>query len=389
MTSLIHPPSWLQASNDAPVRPEGAVTKLRNFDWALVVPVVVLSLFGLAAIYSATRASSVGDTFVIKQSAFVLGGIVLMAIVSFIDYREWRNFLGLLCLATIVVLILVLTPLGTEVKGTQGWFRIGGVSIQPAEFAKLTVIVTLAAVFTGRFGSVEAPRIAGALGFLGVITALVLLQGETGSVFIYCFIAMGVFLVAGVPMRVLVLLILSGIAAFALAFTTGVLEPYQKDRLTAFIDEDADLRRAGYNQRQSVTAIGSGGLTGQGYLEGPQTQLGFLPEQETDFIFASIGEETGFVGNSIVVALYAAILMRVFRSAQLARDGFGGLLSVGVFTYLAIQSFQNMGMNLRLTPITGVPLPFVSYGGSSIITAFLAIGLVQSVAIHRHRGTPV
>ena len=371
------------------LKSESSSAKLSNVDWSLLLSTIALSVIGIAAIYSATQAAPAGSTYVVKQLVFLAVGVVLMAVAAFVDYRELRNYLGLIYLASVGLLIAVLSPLGSEVKGTQGWFRIGGFSLQPAEFVKLTLIVVLAAVFTGRSGSVEAHRIAGALGLLGGLSLLVLAQGETGSVLVFCFIALGIFLIAGVPMRVVALLVLSGVAVFSLAFTTGVLQPYQRDRLTAFFDEDADPRGAGYNQRQSVTAIGSGGLTGQGYLEGPQTQFGFLPEQQTDFIFASISEENGFVGSAVVLSLEAFILLRIFRNAQLARDAFGALICVGVFSLLLFQIFQNVGMNLRLMPITGVPLPFVSYGGSSLITGFVAIGLVQSVAVHRHRGSPV
>lgn len=370
------------------LRAEPALAKLASVDWVLVVVSIVLAGLGLVAINSATQAAPDGAAFVVKQLAFLIVGLVSMFVIAFIDYREWRNFLGLLILATVLMLVLVLSPLGSEVNGTQGWFQFGFVSLQPAEFTKLAVIVALAAVFTGRHSSAEAPRIAGGLTLLGLFCVLVLAQGETGSVFVYCFTALGIFLVAGVPIRVLLLLVASAFVVFGLAFTSGVLQSYQKDRLTAFVDPEADPRGVGYNQRQSITAIGSGGLYGQGYLEGPQTQLGFLPEQQTDFIFASVGEENGFVGGVTIIVLEGVVLMRVFRNGQLARDGFGTLICVGVFTYLAFQTFQNVGMTVRLMPITGVPLPFVSAGGSSLLTTFAALGLVQSIAVHRHRGSP-
>lgn len=381
MTAVVSGPTHL--------RKEGLAAKLANLDWALLVSTLTLGLVGLAAVFSATQAAPAGSGFVVKQAGFLIIGVIVMTVVALVDYREWRNYLGLIVLITAVVLILVLTPLGAEVKGTKGWFRIGGISIQPAEFTKITIVLGLAAFFTGRRADTGAPRIAGALGFLALFVGLVLIEGETGSVFVYCFIALGMFLVAGVPIRVLMLLIASGAIVFGLAFTSGVLQPYQRDRLTAFVDLDADPRGAGYNQRQSVTAIGSGGVRGQGFMEGPQTQLGYLPEQQTDFIFASIGEENGFIGSAIVLGLIAVILARILRNAQLARDGFGALICAGVFSYLLIQTFQNVGMTVRLMPITGVPLPLVSYGGSSILTCMIALGLVQSVAIHRHRGTPI
>lgn len=240
----------------------------------------------------------------------------------------------------------------------------------------------LAALFSGRNWNVDPPRIAASLGVLAVIALLVLRQGETGSVLVYCAIALGVYLVAGVPARYLVLLIISGVGVASVIFTSDVLADYQTARLTSFVDQDAP---EAYNQVQSVNAIGSGGLTGQGLFEGPQTQFGFVPAQETDFIFTVIAEELGFVGASIVLGLEALILIRIFRIAQLARDRFGTLLCIGVFSMLLIHVVQNVGMTMRLMPITGIPLPFVSYGGSALITGFVALGLVQSVSVHRRR----
>ena len=359
--------------------------KRQNIDWALLVAVVSLFVIGLAAIRSAGGGEE-GDA--VKQLIFFCAGVPIATGVALIDYRVYRDFLGLLYLVTISALVLVLTPLGTEVNGTQGWFVFGGFSLQPAEFAKLALIVTIAAIFSGRFGSVEAPRILTAFGVLGLVALLVLIEGETGSVMVYCFVALGIFLVAGVPSRILLLMLASGIIIFTFAFNSGFLADYQKARITSFLEDESSISSASYQQRQSVTAIGSGGVTGQGYGEGPQTQNGFLPAKTTDFIFAVIGEELGFVGASIVIGLQIFLASRILRVAQLARDGFGTLLCVGVFSMLVFQVFQNIAMTLKLMPITGIPLPFISYGGSSLLSSLLAIGLVQSVAVHRYRGTP-
>ncbi len=359
--------------------------KLANVDWALVLLVITTVAVGSTAILSATRSAGGGFGLAAKQVIFLVAGLALMGVVSMIDYVRLRQSLPVIAGGTVVVLIAVLTRLGTEVKGTQGWFILGGFSIQPAEFAKLTLIILLAAIFTGRTGNVEAPRIAASLAVLGVISALVILQGETGSVLVYCAIALGVYLVAGMPTRFLLLLVVSAISIFAVIFTSGILQGYQQDRLTSFIDQEANTA-ASYNQVQSEIAIGSGGLTGQGLFDGQQTQSGFVPEQETDFIFTVIAEELGFVGAGAVLLLEGLILLRVFRIAQLARDGFGTLLCVGVFCMFLIHVVQNVGMTMRLMPITGIPLPFISYGGSSLMTSLLAVGLVQTVAVHRRRG---
>lgn len=369
-------------SRRAPLAADRPVSRLANIDWSLVLLVSALVALGALGIYSATRTDEGGLGLAGKQLVFFAVGMAAMFGIAMIDYERLRHWLVPISILTIGLLIAVLTPLGTEIKGTKGWFVYFGFSAQPAEFVKLSLIVLLAALFSGRNWNVDPPRITASLAVLAVVGLLVLQQGETGSVLVYCAIALGVYLVAGVPARYLVLLIISGVGVVSVIFTSDVLADYQTARLTSFVDQDAP---EAYNQVQSVNAIGSGGLTGQGLFEGPQTQFGFVPEQETDFIFTVIAEELGFVGAGIVLGLEALILIRVFRIAQLARDRFGTLLCIGVFSMLLIHVVQNTGMTMRLMPITGIPLPFVSYGGSALITGFVALGLVQSVSVHRRR----
>ena len=283
----------------------------------------------------------------------------------------------------------MLSPLGTEINGTQAWFSVGGFTVQPAEFTKLTLIVALAAVFTSRREDEDGPaplRTHGvAAGVFTLLAGLVFLEGETGSLLVYGCILLAVLLLAGTPIRWILALVLTGVVSVSLLLSSGALEGYREDRLLSFLNPDADPQSAGYQVRQSLNAIGSGGLGGQGLFDGPVTQLRFLPEQQTDFIFAVIAEELGFVGAATVLALEAFILFRILRIAQLARNPFGSLLCGGVFAMLLYQVAQNAGMNMSLGPVTGIPLPFVSYGGSSLITSLIAIGIVQSVAIHRYR----
>lgn len=370
------------ARRSDPMAADRETSKLVNLDWSLVILVSALVALGTLGIYSATRGDLGGLGLAGKQVGFFLVGFVLMFAAAFVDYDQLRSWLAPIALVTIVLLVAVLSPLGSEINGTQGWFVFAGFSAQPAEFVKLSLIVLFAALFSGREGNTEPPRIAASLGILAVIALLVLRQGETGSLLVYCFIALGVYLVAGVPARYLVLLILSGVGVASIIFTSDVLAEYQEARLTSFLDQEAP---EAYNQVQSLNAIGSGGIRGQGLFEGPQTQFGFVPQQETDFIFTVIAEEMGFVGASMVLALHALILIRVFRVAQLARDRFGSLLCIGVFSMLLIHIVQNVGMTMRLMPITGIPLPFVSYGGSALITSMAALGIVQSVSVHRRR----
>ncbi len=373
--------------------PQRAVSRLSKwYDVPFLALVGALSVIGLGAIASTTNAANGETGFLFRQIGFLAIGTTLAFGVAKIDYRRFRALVPVGFVATIVVLIAVLGPLGSTINGTRGWIRFGSFSVQPAEFAKLAIIVALAAMLSRprgrRFERMSDPatdpkRLTGCLALLGLIMMLVLAEGETGSVMVYCMVAMAVFFIAGAPARLLGLLVVSGILAFVLAFSSGLLGDHVADRFTSFLDADADPRGAGYNQIQSVTAIGSGGLVGQGIFEGPQTQFGFLPAKQTDFIFAAVGEETGFVGVVIVLGLYGLLLRRIFVIAAAATDRFGRLIAIGVFAMILVQVVQNVGMTVRVLPITGIPLPLLSYGGSSLITTLIGLGLVQSVRAHR------
>ncbi len=368
------------------LRQASVVSKVRGVDWGLVLIPLGLVAIGLAMIYSSTHGPNDDTSYLVRQGVFIAVGFTMSMIMPFIDYGQLRHILGLIVAVSASVLVLVLL-IGQTRNGARSWFVIGPFSIQPAEFAKISLIVVLAAIFSGRNVNPDAPRLATALGYLGGLAVLVLLERETGSLFVYACIALGIFAVAGVSRQILFLMFVSGTIVIGLAFSTGLLDDFQQERLTSFINPDADPRGAAYHQRQSVTAIGSGGITGQGYLEGPQTQLQFIPEQHTDFIFAAVGEELGLIGSAAVLILEGLILVRILRAAQLSRDLFGSLICAGVFAMFLYQTTQNTGMAMRVMPITGIPLPFVSYGGSSLMTSFLALGLVQSVRTHRARGS--
>jgi rod shape determining protein RodA len=382
--------------------------KYRLLHWPLVIATLAISAFGAVMVFSAGRGPTGDLGFGYRQVAFLGFGFTLMLVVSGIDYRRIHRWCGPLLGMATLSLVLVLTPLGTEVRGTKGWFRFGGFALQPSEFTKLALIVGLAVVLQGSPraragsgggqmpGSALAPSLVerfsgrpGASHFglsvavLAVPSLLVLAEGESGTVLVYCAITLAMLTAGGIQARYLLLLALSGIAVIGLALSAGVLAPYQVDRFEAFLDADLDPQGVGYNQQQAITAIGSGGLVGAGLFDGPQTQLGYLPDQHTDFIFAAVSEELGFAGAAVILLLEAAILAFVFMIGHESRDRFGRLLCAGVFAFLAFQIFQNVAMNLRLMPITGISLPFVSYGGSSLVTSLVAIGLVQSVAVHR------
>ncbi len=387
--------------------------RTRQIHRPLAAATVAVAAFGTLMVFSAGRGPT-GDTgFGFRQATFLGIGLGLMTIAGGIDYRRLQRWYPLLLGSTLAALALVLTPIGTEVRGTQGWFRFGGLALQPSEFAKLALIIGLAIILQGSpqararpvaglaaRAAVQRPgpapgssRFGIGVGLLGALSLLVLAQGESGTVLVYCAIALGMLTAAGTPRRYLLLLTASGVIVIGLALSAGVLAPYQVDRFEAFLDADLDPQGIGYNQQQALTAIGSGGLLGAGLFNGPQTQLGYLPDQHTDFIFAAVAEELGFAGALTVLILEGAVLAFIFVVGNDSRDRFGRLLCAGVFSLLAFQVFQNVAMNLRLMPITGISLPFVSYGGSSLLTSLLAVGLVQSVAAHRegrdrHRGGP-
>ncbi len=370
----------------------GLLGFLRTLDPVLIGTILALCMVGLGAIASTTNAVAGETGFLFRQVGFLSIGVVLFGFAARLDYRKLRPLVPIGFGLTVLVLLAVLGPFGTTVNGTRGWIRLGAFSIQPAEFAKLAVIASLAVALSRPRGrrydrmpdpATDPRRMMSALALLGLVMLLVLAEGETGSVLVYCMVAMAIFFIAGSSPRLLGLLVVSGVLAFVLAFSSGVMGDHVADRFTSFLDADADPRGAGYNQIQSVTAIGSGGLVGQGIFEGPQTQFGFLPEKQTDFIFAAVGEETGFVGVVVVLGLYGLLLRRVFRTAKVASDRFGRLLTVGVFAMILVQVVQNVGMTIRVLPITGIPLPLVSYGGSSLLTTLLGLGIVQSVARHR------
>jgi rod shape determining protein RodA len=372
-----------------PARTDTARAKLADVDWALVASAAALVAVGLLAIFSATRGPDGHWSTAARQALFAAAGGSAGAVLALVDYRRVRDLVVLGYLGGLGLLVAVLGPLGTEVRGTRGWFQVAGFSLQPAEVVKLVLITSLAAVFTSRTSLTLAGRTVVALGAAGLITALVLAQGEVGSVLVYAAVTLGVLAVAGVPGRWLAAMVVAGLVGCGVILATGALQDYQQQRITSFLDLEADARGAAYNQRQAITAVASGGVLGQGLFAGPQTQLNFVPEKETDFIFTVVGEELGFVGGMGLLALYGVLLARVLRAAQLARDDFGALLCVGVLVMLLVQLFQNVGMAVGIMPITGIPLPLVSYGGSSMVTTMVALGLVLSVTVHRHRGSPV
>jgi rod shape determining protein RodA len=287
----------------------------------------------------------------------------------------------------VLALGLVLTPIGSTTNGAQSWFQLGPYQVQPSEYAKIGVIVALAALFGARREPPGLRRLAAALAVVAVVCAEILLQPDFGTFMVFVAILFGMLLVGGVRLRWLLVLVLVGSIGVVGMFKLNMLKEYQKERLTAFVNPSADEQGRGftYNARQALIAIGSGGVDGKGYLRGTQTNLQYVPEQKTDFIFTVVGEELGFAGSMLLLALLALLVWRGLRIAAVARDPFGALLAAGAVCMLAFQAFVNIGMTIGIMPITGIPLPFVSYGGSSLVASFLAVGLLENVHMRRYR----
>ncbi len=367
----------------------GPGSPLRRMDWVLLVAVLALSLLGTLLVWSATDTTglSSSDPYLTKQLLNIAIGLALMVGVSMLDYRQLRLYspivLGISCLG----LLVVLTPLGSIVNGAKSWISLpGGFQIEPSEYAKLSIVL-VSAIVLGEIRQGETrprPRaLMRAIGFSLVPLVLVLAEPDLGVVMLMLAMLIGLVALSGVKLRWLAGLLAVGVLGVTAVIKAHLLKAYQVSRLTAFLHPSADPRGTGYSAFQSRIAIGSGGLHGQGLFHGQLVAGGFVPEQHTDFIFAVAGEEIGFIGEMVIIGLLAVVLFRAFRIAHRADDQFGMLVASGIGIWFAVQSFINIGMTIGIMPVTGLPLPFVSYGGSAIFADMIAVGCLQ--AVYRRR----
>jgi rod shape determining protein RodA len=362
---------------------------LRHLDPVLIVTAIALAVIGILMVYSATHQSLVAQnldpsTFVKKQFVFLVAAVGVCAAAATFEYRFLKVYAGMIYIASLVLLVLVRTPLGANIRGSQRWFQVLGFQFAPSELAKVALIVMLAAFLSElRSQDRTLEDVYRASAIAAVPGALVFLQPDLGTSIVLASILIGVLIVAGARVRHLGILALTAILLIFGAFQLHVVKEYQVARLTAWLDSANDPSGVNYNRQQSEIAIGSGGLTGRGYLKGPQTNLRFVPEQHTDFIFTVVGEEFGFAGAVVLLFLFAIVIWRSFRIALLSKDLFGTYLAAGIGSMFAIQMFVNVGMTLGIMPITGIPLPFVSYGGSSLLTNGVAIGILLNVHMRR------
>jgi rod shape determining protein RodA len=365
----------------------------RGFDWPLLGAAIGLIVCSIVVLSGATKNDVAGNPhfYVIRQSIFAAVGLTLLFVVSRIDYtrlREYRTQIYAFLIASNALVLLV----GAASHGSRRWIDVGFFQIQPSELGKVLLIVTLAAFIADRArdrngGGIVLP----VLGLTALPAALVFIQPDLGTALVYGAIAVTLLFIGGVPwqqmtaLMVAALLVISGVLWAAPAAGVDVLKPYQVARLTTFLHPNDDPRGDAFQQTQGEIAIGAGERVGRGAQDATQTQLNFIPEHHTDFIFAVVGESYGFAGAALVMTLFALLIWRGLRILALARDQFGALIAAGVVAILMFQVFVNVGMNIGIMPITGVTLPLMSYGGASVLSTFIALGLLQSVAVHSRR----
>ncbi len=360
---------------------------LRHCDFLLIASAVLLSLIGAVMVYSATRVAQLdagGDPryYLKRQLMWLALGLVVMVVVALIDYH-WLEQWGYAIYGLVVLsLLAVLTHFGHTALGAQRWFVLGPLQLQPSEFAVLALIVVVA-VYCSRQETMMPRHLAVVLTLAAVPILLVYKQPDLGTALIMTVVLTVMIVTSGVRFRYLAVLAVLGAAGLLGAFHFGLIHAYQLGRLTSFLHQNSQTNGANWNLAQSTLAIASGGAFGSGIFHGAATNGGFVPAQQTDFIFTAVGEQLGFAGGLLLVGLFGIIAFRLLRAAQMARDPLGRLLCSGALAFLAFSVFQNIGMTIGLIPIAGIPLPFVSYGGSAMIVFFATVGLVINVETRR------
>jgi rod shape determining protein RodA len=360
-----------------------------GFDPVLTVAVSLLLFIGTLLVYAATRdwyaRNGLDPQYYLKRHVINIAiGVLLAYGTTVIDYRLLRAYTPIFWGLGVLGLVIVLIPgLGSTVNGARAWIALpGGFQIQPAELAKIAIIIGMSMLLSERTHDSDEPNsrdVLQALVVAAIPVLLIIMQPDMGTVFIISASVVTIIAVSGAPSRWVAGLLIVAVLGAVVATKAGVISEYQLNRLQTFVDPTADTQGAGYQLRQARITVGSGGLIGTGLFKGPQTNGRFVPEQQTDFIFTVAGEELGFLGSGLIIFLYLLILMRAFSIARRTSDPFGRLMTTGVIAWFAFQIFENIGMTLGLMPMTGVPLPFISYGGSSMFATLIGFGLLQNV----------
>ncbi|MEV4744075.1 rod shape-determining protein RodA [Streptomyces sp. NPDC049555] len=367
---------------------------VRRLDWVMLLAALALSGIGTLLVYSATRNRTElnqGDPYYFLLRNVLNTGIGLALAVGavWLGHRSLRGAVPILYGVSVLFTLAVLTPLGATINGARSWIQLGGgFSIQPSEFTKITITLGMAMLLAGKVDGGERRHpdhrtVVQALGLAGLPIAVILLMPDLGSVMVLVVIVLAVLLASGASNRWIAGLLGAGIIGCVLVWQLGVLDEYQINRFAAFANPALDPSGVGYNTNQARIAIGSGGLMGSGLFHGSQTTGQFVPEQQTDFIFTVAGEELGFLGAGTIIFLLGVVLWRACRIARETTELYGTIVAAGIIAWFAFQSFENIGMTLGIMPVTGLPLPFVSYGGSSMFAAWIAVGLLQSIKAQR------
>jgi rod shape-determining protein RodA len=361
---------------------------LKDFDVGLVINVFLICMVGMVVISSATHVFKGGSSYsVVRQALWLVAGFGLLAATTFIDYNTYRVYYKVIYIANLVLLGLVVL-LGKVTNGANSWLGILGLGIQPSEFMKISLVLVLAKKIEEFDGNINNFKNLGILALYSIIPlGLIAAQPDMGTAMVLAVIVLGMLFMAGLDLRVLI----GGLAACAAAALVALFSPlpildqYMKDRIFDFLDPARAPQHGGYQAIQSKIAVGSGQLFGMGFGNGIQNTGNFISEAQTDFIFSILGEEFGFIGAIVMIVLYASMIFRCLKVVKVAKDKFGSMVVIGVVSMFAIQMFQNIGMTIGLMPITGITLPFISYGGSSLFTSMIAIGLVLNVGMRRHK----
>jgi rod shape determining protein RodA len=391
---------------DQPSRARSRTTIFQHVDVLLAFATLAVAAMGVVMVYSATRGklelAGVDPRYYLKkQLTYAIIGVAIMVVVMLVDYHQFEILGAIAYGAVLLGLLAVLSPLGRSALGSQRWFQVGSFQLQPSAFAALALILAMASYLRRRQGTIMLRHVIVLLLMAGIPIVLVYKQPDLGTAMVMAASLLVMMVVAGVKGRYLAALGVLAVLGIVAVVQLGALKQYQVDRLTSFVHQTPagqttpaaqgsnnttnQSQQSTYNLAQSKIAIGSGGTTGKGLFNGSQTNLNYVPEQQTDFIFTAVGEQLGFVGAATLLALFGIILWRILRIAQTARDTLGALLCGGVLGLIGLSVFQNAGMTMGIMPITGIPLPFMSYGGSATIAFFAAIGIVLNVGMRRFR----
>lgn len=367
----------------------------RELDFMTIGAVIGLVAMGLLSIFTATVDPEQGTLLGFQASSalfnrqlvfLVLGATTLVAAILF-DYRHFKVYAVVMYLVCLLLFLLILTPIGDAARGSQRWISLGLFKLQPAELAKPVLVAALGAYIGDRRGYLGLREIVRCIGITAPYAFLVFVQPDFGTMLVLLWILLTMLVIGGADWRHLVMMIVVGVVGVVGLFQLGIVQDYQQKRLQAFLDPGQDRFGEGYNYSLTRLAVGNGGLVGKGIFSKRDpvnlTNLDFVREQPTDFVFTAVAEQMGFLGGATVLFLYGVVFVRGLRGAAMARDSFGTLLAAGLVSFLAFQVFVNIGMTVGLVPITGIPLPFVSYGGSSLLSSALAVGLLLSVRMRR------